>query len=857
MKKLSPCSAAFLSSCLIASPLAGLAGEAAKPRQLLPIPKVEASGGIRFQSQGAGTANTVSGYVFAPLSQSANGSLYFLDFSANLNIGGVAPQANTVNAGVSTRLGYRWLDPQQSWMFGVNAGVDTRPAYSQYAFQAGVGAEALSRALEFRLNGYIPFANTNDLYSTGWTNAALTGDRLILDGYNQYVVAVGGVDFEAGVPLKTWKNGSLWAYAAYYYLNGDYLAGSSGVRGRAEVRVGSQLAVGATVSYDNLFDTQATGYIRYGAKPLAGNAKDAVAQAERNFLALRGLPVVREADVRLDTAQVNAPNTVAVNPATGQAYVVRCAGSTTSSYQVNCGYSTALDALNAGASNAVLIANGTPVSNLGGQTIRLAAGTSLTNSTNAPTLNTQFGPASLRTIFGTSTGAAPTFNNGILSIGSNTTIAGLNFTNTSITNYSTSNVLIANNQFTGSYSPTPGLNTYNANALPTIQLVGVDNATISGNSFTNPNLQSYLSAKAPNERTGQDEFVCGRDDAPAGFAKLSGVCLSGNAIRMTNSNNYSILNNTISGALDEAIRLDNPNGNILVKGNTITGMRMGPDTNIGAAIFVRQNTGVSTITIEQNTVSANEPGRYLIDSSSGNNLAGGVTTPTIDGDPNADLGNVIDALEVGVCRGRVSFPRNDDLYGDADILPQDCTPSAPPTMNYIAKGNILTPNPQGSPAGWFDYDGIDFNIGSYSTFNGTLSANTVVVNTSGNAFTTDFRGQNFSTVTISSNSFTSQNAPIDVLVQTISTPTPFSSGTVNLFSNSLTNIASESKNEIFKISTASFSTTQNPVQNYFINAPGYSPGTSAVNSGNARFGTQIAQPIVYFNNEYILPEPNK
>lgn len=240
------------------------------------IPKVTASGGLRVQSQGAGTANTVSGYVFTPLSQTDSGNITFLDFSANLNLGGVAPQVNSVNAGVSTRIGYRWLDPKQAWIYGVNAGVDTRPAYSQYAFQAGVGAEALSRSLELRLNGYIPFANTNELYASGWTNASLTNDRLVLDGFNQYVVAVGGVDFEAGLPLSTWKNGSLWAYAAYYYLDGDYLSGSSGVRGRAEVRVGSQLAVGATVSYDNLFSTQATGYIRYGAKPLAGSAKDAV-----------------------------------------------------------------------------------------------------------------------------------------------------------------------------------------------------------------------------------------------------------------------------------------------------------------------------------------------------------------------------------------------------------------------------------------------------------------------------------------------------------------------------------------------------------------------------------------------------
>jgi hypothetical protein len=83
----------------------------------------------------------VSGYVFTPPSQTDNGRVVFLDFSANLNLGGVAEQVNTVNARASSRIVYRWLDSRQTWIYGVNAGVDTRPAYSQYAFQAGIETE--------------------------------------------------------------------------------------------------------------------------------------------------------------------------------------------------------------------------------------------------------------------------------------------------------------------------------------------------------------------------------------------------------------------------------------------------------------------------------------------------------------------------------------------------------------------------------------------------------------------------------------------------------------------------------------------------------------------------------------------
>jgi hypothetical protein len=790
----------------------------------------------------------------APLSQGAQGQVLFLDLAANMNLGGALYQGSNVSAGASTRLGYRWLSGDQHWMYGFNAGVDTRQAYNNYAFQAGVGAEALSRNLELRVNGYIPFANQSDLYQSGYTNAYLRNNQLILDGWNRYVVSLGGTNLEVGVPLSRWNNNSLWLYASYYYLDGDYVNGSSGIRGRSELRLGNQLAIGATVSYDSIFDTQATGYVRYGAKPLAGSAKDAVDAAERNFLALRGLPMQRDVDLRMVSAQQNLPGSVATNPGNGGAnWVVRCTGTTTNTGTANVSCANpSLDALLAAAGPGdVLLVGGGASSNLGGQTLRLAVGTNLTGSGSAPTLATQFGGVNLNPVFGTAVGAQAAFNNGIISIGSNTTIAGFNFTNTSITNYSTSNVLIANNTFTGSYSPTPGLLTYNQNALPAIALTGVSNVTIANNSFRDPNIQSYQSAQGAKDGGGTED-VCGRDDTPLSWGSttlLRGICLSGNAIRVTNGSHYSILNNTISGALDEAIRLDNPNGIVTVKGNAISNMRMGPDTNIGAAIFVRQNTGTSTVYVEQNTITANSPGRNLIQNIGGNSLASGSVTSVIDASDN-DFGNVIDGLEVGLCRGRASFPRAGDLYGDADILPQECDPAAPPIMNFLALNNTIRPSSTGASPGWFDYDGIDLNIGSYSTFNSSILGNNVEVNTRGNAFTADFRGSTFVNLSLSSNTFNSGNAPIDILAQTIGIPTPFSTGAIAITGGSLTR---QGGGALFDITTSSNNNTQTAVPTYYVNAPDYTQAEATFS--NAVFATGTAFPEIYFNGDKVLPTP--
>jgi len=852
-----------LGSAGLAAPWQAWSAETPAP---LPIPKVQANGGIGFQSQGSGSANTISGYWFAPLKQNAQGGLLFLDLSGNLNIGGSAPQANDVTGGASMRLGYRWLKPNQRWIYGVNAGIDTRPAYNTYTWQAGVGAEALSRSLELRLNGYIPFANTNDLYQSGWSNASLSGDRLILDVFNRYVVAVGGLDAEAGIPLKRWKNASLWTYAGYYYLYGDYLTGSPGVRARAEMRVGSQLALGATLSYDSLFQTQATGYIRYGSKPINGRTKETIDQAEANFVALLGLPVERQIDVRLDSAQENIPTT-AINPATGQPWVVRCAGTTSGSYQVNCSYANALAAIQAGSSDVILLANGTPstdLSGLVGANLRLPDGTSLTSGSNAPTLSTQFGGVNLATIFGKSLGSAPSFSNGVISIGSNTTIAGLSFTNTSITSYSTSNVLIANNNFTGSYSPTPGLNTYSQNALPTISLAGVTNATITGNTITNPNIQSYTSAIGTLDTSGtktDTDYVCGRED-PTSKNYQSGICLSGNAIRIGNSQSGSasrgltITNNTISGALDEAIRLDNPNGTVLIKGNTITGMRMGPDTNIGAAIFVRQNTGESIITVENNFVSGNIGNRNLI--AKGGSVSSGNFAPTTS-EPN-----VIDGLEVGLCRGDDTFPRAADKYGDGVL--GNCSPSSPAKMTYYARNNYLAPSSNtasGTAVAQFDEDGIDFNIGSYGVFNALVENNTVTITSNGNnAFTADYRGNNNTVTTIANNNFTSNRDPISIEVQTADGLSTYGQGFVTINNNKLTNIDTRTPAvpntliELTSVARNPSSTNPNP-PNYYLTVLNPAYDSSLYDSEPENFDnlSNNDYPIFFVNGKKVLPAP--
>jgi hypothetical protein len=89
--------------------------------------------GFQGALQGAGTPNQSGIGGFLPLAIGDN-SVFFLDAQANANFADFNEYSSIINTKVagttistSTRLGYRFLNSDRSWMFGVNAGYDSRP----------------------------------------------------------------------------------------------------------------------------------------------------------------------------------------------------------------------------------------------------------------------------------------------------------------------------------------------------------------------------------------------------------------------------------------------------------------------------------------------------------------------------------------------------------------------------------------------------------------------------------------------------------------------------------------------------------------------------------------------------------
>jgi hypothetical protein len=212
--------------------------------------------GFQGALQGAGTPNQAGIGGFLPLSVGDN-SVWFLDALANVNFADREGDSSIINTDVagttvstSTRLGYRWLNSDRSWMYGLNAGYDSRPMNtggtdtginvsgtekSAFFQQVAVNAEAVSNDWNFNAYALLPVGDTEQ--TINWF-------------YQAGSLATYGLD--VGYFITPELNASV----GYYYQDGDGTeADSSGVLGRVAYEISSGLTAGVNLSYDEAFDT--------------------------------------------------------------------------------------------------------------------------------------------------------------------------------------------------------------------------------------------------------------------------------------------------------------------------------------------------------------------------------------------------------------------------------------------------------------------------------------------------------------------------------------------------------------------------------------------------------------------------
>ena len=218
--------------------------------------------GFQGALQGAGTPNQAGIGGFLPIAVGEN-SVFFVDALANVNFADYENNSSIINTDVagttistSSRLGYRWLNRDRSWLYGLNAGYDSRPLTSGDADtgvsvrnkrtalfqQVAVNAEAVSNDWNFNAYALIPIGDTEQDLNFFYQGGAL----------NTY-----GLD--VGYFITPVVNASV----GYYYQNGDLgTADGSGVLGRLAYEISNGLTAGVNISYDEAFDTRVLADIK-------------------------------------------------------------------------------------------------------------------------------------------------------------------------------------------------------------------------------------------------------------------------------------------------------------------------------------------------------------------------------------------------------------------------------------------------------------------------------------------------------------------------------------------------------------------------------------------------------------------
>ena len=235
--------------------------------------------GIQGQTQAAGTPNQAGLGGFIPLVVGKN-SVFYADVLANANFADINNSSSIINTTVagttistSSRLGYRWLNGDRSWMYGINAGYDTRPMStgpsdtgipvyaSRTAFfqQAAVNAEAVSDKWRFNAYGLIPTGEEDQQLNSVYKGGVLTT-----------------VGLDAGYSITP----SLLASLGGYYQNGDVdddgnpEVDNVGILGRLAYGISRDVSIGANLSYDASFDTRFYADIKWRFNTNGGPGKE-------------------------------------------------------------------------------------------------------------------------------------------------------------------------------------------------------------------------------------------------------------------------------------------------------------------------------------------------------------------------------------------------------------------------------------------------------------------------------------------------------------------------------------------------------------------------------------------------------
>ena len=253
-------SGALLVSLGLIAPTASLAESVVKP----PEPEVKIQARASTETQGAGTPNISSAGIFAPVKLNKNWIL-FLDGEIGVNYPDRSDYSSIINTTIggytlstSSRLGTRFLSDDRQWMWGMNAGYDSRPITTGAVDHGSYYVKTGKNLFYEQLGGELEFRHKN-AGITAYANVPI-GDKV--QALNAYFN--GGALETYGLDFDYFLNRTTKATLGYYYQQGDLgTANGSGALASLQWQVANGLYLKGTYSYDNAFESRATAGIEY------------------------------------------------------------------------------------------------------------------------------------------------------------------------------------------------------------------------------------------------------------------------------------------------------------------------------------------------------------------------------------------------------------------------------------------------------------------------------------------------------------------------------------------------------------------------------------------------------------------
>ncbi|MBR9800439.1 hypothetical protein GYB59_01475 [bacterium] len=475
--------------------------------------------------------------------------------------------------------GFRFLEPNDIVILGVNGFYDVDQTTGELFQQVGFGLEALTRVGRITSNFYFPIGNDSKTLEEQRSNARFSGNQILFDNLIVHGEAMRGVDVTAGVylPGDFAREHNMELSTGWYQFQGDNVENINGFKIQVDGEIVPSLEASVAVTSDDYFGPNATIGLswRFGNRdvPDEGLEKQLRRFVDRNYNVVVG-----------EWGQAGE-NLALINPLTGSEYVVQHVSSASlgGTGEFDSPFDSLADAQNAGG-DILYVHSGTTLN----ESIVLQDGQMLLGGGTAhDIIDDIYGTVSLPQ--DSNGGGLPTLINSAvnaITMGNNSTVSGFN------------------------------INTPNGDA---IVANGIDNFTIRDITITNPN--------------GDGVFI---NDSTNGV--IDNLTINGgnsNGLRITNIDDIEdileINDVFIDGVAGDGVHIDNGRGEIAFDGDLVI-------NNAGGNSFFVTNLTTTTVTDDQGTTDTDDDvdtdyeGTVTVESLEINGATGGTGINVVDND---------------------------------------------------------------------------------------------------------------------------------------------------------------------------------------------------------------------------------